>query len=83
METIRHKYSPDEKLSDCELASYCEIIGARNEFIAKQIGYSLQESETGMLFLGRSHDLGDHMTDLLKGLDIEVIHHFKNCLPGE
>jgi hypothetical protein len=83
METIRHKYSPDEKLSDCELASYCEIIGARNEFIAKQIGHSLQDSETGMLFLGRSHDLGDHMTGLLTDLDIDVIHHFKNCLPGE
>ncbi|MCX5861065.1 MAG: hypothetical protein NTW27_02930 [Deltaproteobacteria bacterium] len=81
MTTVLHNYLPDETLSDCDKTRYSQIICARNEFVAKQIGESLMDSETGMLFLGRFHDLGDYMTDLLTALGINVIHHFKHCLP--
>jgi len=44
----------------------------RNEFIAKEIDKSLQSGEIGVLFLGRLHNLGNHMVRRLRAHGIVV-----------
>ena len=51
----------------------------RNEFIAREIGLSLQPGETGVLFLGRLHNIENNMVKKLtdNGINVDVQNESK------
>ncbi len=60
-----------EKPPDADLL-FKELLDRRDQFIAQRINSTLQSEDTGILFLGKDHQITDKLDE-----DIEV-HHYLN-----